>query len=96
MAGLITSLASAADKQTIPAPEVIFYRLLKIIDQAGTIIPGEGFKSVKLGDPIEKLIRLWGQPKIIDRDGTHIYLLSRKTVIHFLGETHIENRHRPG
>jgi hypothetical protein len=51
MLGLVTSPTINAENQ---AP------LLDIIDQVSIILPGEGFKSIKLQDPIEKLIRLLG------------------------------------
>ncbi len=70
--------------------DAIIIRLLEIIDQVGIIIPGKGFKSIKLGDPFEKLIRLWGKPKSVNRKGTISYLLSHKTVIHFSGKKSIE------
>jgi hypothetical protein len=64
--------------------QILITHLLEIIDKVGIIIPGEGFKSIKLGEPVEKLIRLWGRPKSINRKGTLSYLLSYKTTIHFL------------
>lgn len=86
LTGFITLPAYAVSNQSSQATDIILYHLLDIIDQIGIIIPGKGFKSIQLGDPIEKLIRLWGKPKSINRKGTLSYLLSQKTTIHFVGK----------
>jgi hypothetical protein len=82
--GLMGLPALSAENQSEQEKQAILLHILEIIDQVGIIIPGKGFKSIKLGDPVEKLIQLWGQPKIINRNGTLSYQLSTKTVIHFL------------
>jgi len=84
IAGLISVSANAAKTSTDEQSKAVLTRLLKIVDQVGIIIPGEGFKSIKLGDSAEKLVQLWGQPKSTNRKGTLSYLLSNKTIIHFL------------
>jgi hypothetical protein len=101
--GLSLSLGSASlaanGHQTSLDSAVLFSRILEIIDKAGTIIPGEGFKSIKIGDPFKKLITLWGPPRNIDKEGTVSYLLSPKTVIHFTGKKNIKTiivRGKPG
>lgn len=88
--GLGATPAFAAGNTSARDHEVILTHILEVIDLVGVIIPGEGFKSIKLGDPFEKLIRLWGQPKSVNRKGTLSYLLSQKTVIHFQGNKGIE------
>ncbi len=88
--GRFTSPAFAAEITSSQERDAVITRLLEIIDQVGIIIPGEGFKSIKLGDPFEKLVRLWGKPKSVNRKGTVSYLLSHKTVIHFSGKKSIE------
>lgn len=90
MLGLATSPAISAENQAPLDGKVVLSRLLEIIDQVAIILPGEGFKSIKLQDPIEKLIRLWGKPRNISRKGTLSYLLSHNTVIHFSGKKYIE------
>ena len=60
MLGLATSPTISAENQAPLDGKVVLSRLLDIIDQVGIILPGEGFKSIKLQDPIEKLIRLLG------------------------------------
>jgi len=90
LAGLSPSPAYSAGVSPSKENDVILVHLLGIIDQLG-IIPGEGFKSIKLGDSYEKLVQLWGQPKAINKKGTVSYLLSAKTTIHFSGKKNIEN-----
>jgi len=82
--GLASLSALSAEISPEEKRQAILIRILQIIELAGIITPGEGFKSIKLGDSAEKLIRLWGQPKSANRKGTLSYLLSHKTIIHFL------------
>jgi hypothetical protein len=71
--------------------QLILTHLLEIVDKVGIVIPGEGFKNIKLGEPVEKLLRLWGRPKSVNSKGTLSYQLSFKTTIHFLvKENHID------
>ena len=82
--GLSAPSAPGAVTKSELEKQAIIMHLLEIIDKVGIIIPGEGFKSIKLGEPVEKLIKLWGRPKSINPKGTLSYLLSHKTTIHFL------------
>ena len=85
---LLLGLSAPSAPGAVTKPELekqaIIVHLLEIIDKIGIIIPGEGFKSMKLGEPVEKLIKRWGRPKSINPKGTLSYLLSHKTTIHFL------------
>ena len=90
MLGLTVLPGQAADNRHIPEDSAAFVQLIKIIDQTGTIIPGQGFKSIKLGDSFEKLIRTWGKPRKTDGKNTLTYLLDRNTLIHFSGKKFVE------
>ena len=85
---LLPSLAAAqqqADNDpNRPDGEEFLSRLLLVIDQAGIIIPGRGFKSIAIGDSAEQLLELWGKPAKINRKNEVLtYLLQQNTLIHF-------------
>jgi hypothetical protein len=82
--GLMSFPALSAGINSEQEKQVILAHILETIDQVGIIIPGKGFKSIQLGDSVDKLIELWGQPGNINRKGTLSYQLSINTVVHFL------------
>lgn len=97
--GLTATPVLAAGEPAQSDAESVLPYLLKIIDKAGTIIPGVGFKSIKLGDPLAKLVQRWGPPKSTGPKGALNYLLDANTLIHFLGDKRIETivvRGNPG
>jgi len=69
--------------------EKYLLRMLKVIDQIGVILPGQGFKSIKLGDTREKLISRWGKPEQANRKGLQ-YQLDPKTSVQFIGKKRID------
>ena len=75
---LSDEIKSELEKQAVLA------HILETIDQVGIIIPGEGFKSIQLGDSVDELIKIWGQPGNVNRKGTLSYQLSINTVVHFV------------
>jgi hypothetical protein len=84
LSGLMCLPVLSAEDPFEQNKQAILAYILETIDKVGIIIPGKGFKSIKLGDEAEKLIQLWGPPKTINRKGTLSYQLSAKTVVHFL------------
>jgi len=70
--------------------EKYLLRMLKVIDQIGVIIPGQGFKSVKLGDTREQLTTRWGKPEQANRKGVQ-YQLDPKTSVQFFGKNVIKS-----
>lgn len=89
--GLAVTPGQAAENMHVPEDSAAFAQLIRIIDQTGTIIPGQGFKSIKLGESFEQLIRKWGAPRKTDGKNTLTYLLDRNTLIHFSGKKYIES-----
>lgn len=94
--GLSITTASIA-QNTLPKPGGItkpvelIGRVLEVLDQVGVIIPGKGFNSIHLGQPLTQLVALWGEPKKIDkRNGFLAYQLDEKTVIQFFGKKWIQ------
>ncbi len=82
--GLMSFPTLSAEDQSDLKKQAILAHILETIDQVGIIIPGKGFKSIQLGDSVDKLIKIWGQPGNINRKGTLSYQLSINTVVHFL------------
>ena len=79
-----TAQAPQDTQTTSNESRLLLSRLLDIIDQAGIIIPGKGFKSVQVGDPVRKLVELWGPPLQVDRGQEVLsYRLRQATQIHF-------------
>lgn len=76
---------SRQDKQSASNEgQLLLSRLLDIIDQAGIIIPGQGFKSIRIGDPASRLVELWGPPpQVNSRKEVLSYRLRQLTQIHF-------------
>lgn len=71
-----------ADQQALDQSRLT--RLLDIVDKVGVIIPGQGFKSIKIGDSAARLVQLWGQPKAVEKRGKLLaYQLDQRTVILF-------------
>lgn len=81
-AGLMGTPQSSGEKYLL--------RMLKVIDQVGVILPGEGFKSIKLGDSREQLLARWGKPEQAKRKGVQ-YLLDPTTRVQFIGRKKIES-----
>jgi len=70
--------------------EKYLLRMLKVIDQVGVIIPGQGFKSIKLGETREQLVTRWGKPEQANRKGVQ-YQLDPKTSVQFIGKRKIDS-----
>ena len=88
---LTTLPTTPPDAQKAPSnEEQAIINLLKIIDQVGVILPGAGFKSFKLGQTREQLVKLWGNPQQATRKVLQ-YQLDRNTVIQFHGKKIIES-----
>ena len=65
--------------------------MLQVIDSVSTIIPGQGFRSIGLGDSMDRLQKLWGAPFSTDKRGKVLYRLDPKTLIQFTGKESIES-----
>ena len=72
-------------------PAKRFSAILDIIDAISTIIPGQGFKSIGLGDSMDRLQQLWGMPISIDKHKRLLYRLDSNTLIQFSGKQTIES-----
>ena len=72
-------------------PSTSLAAILSVLEQTAIIIPGKGFNSIGLGDPISTLVRKWGKPQRIDGDRVLIYQLDPNTIIQFSGEENIEH-----
>lgn len=68
----------------------VINRVLQVLDQVGTIIPGKGFNSIGLGASPEQLVTLWGPPGDINPKGILTYQLDELTTIAFYGKKAID------
>lgn len=81
--------AGKINKSVDSSNEQMMLRMFDIIDKIGIIIPGQGFKSIKIGDSRGRLIQLLGQPQQASKKALQ-YQLGPKTVLQFLGKKQID------
>lgn len=64
--------------------------ILNIIDQISTIIPGVGFNSIRIGDPVSRIVENLGAPHSVDKNKRLLYQLDEKTFYGFSGRKTIQ------